>query len=50
MEYAEGMDEVPIKLNIHAYQGIQYNLDDLGIKVKLDDEIEGNRDGYMFKY
>ena len=49
-EYAKDMEEVPIKLNLEAYQGVQYNLDDLGINVVLDNTITGERDGFLFKY
>ena len=50
-EYCETQDEVvPIKLNITAYQGVLYNLDDLGIKVKVNQEMNAERDVFMFKY
>ena len=49
-EYAKDKEEVPIKLNLEAYQGVQYNLDDLGINVVLDNTITSERDGFLFKY
>ena len=49
-EYAKEKEEVPIKLNLDAYQGVQYNLDDLGINVVLDNTITSERDGFLFKY
>ena len=44
------MEEVPIKLNLDAYQGVQYNLDDLGINVILDNRLTSQKDGFLFKY
>lgn len=49
-EYAKDMEEVPIKLNLDAYQGVQYNLDDLGINVILDNRLTSQKDGFLFKY
>ena len=54
-EYAKEKEEVPIALNLSAYQGVQYNLDDLGINVKIvnQEELEKSRepkDGLLFKY
>ena len=49
-EYSKDMEEVPIKLNLDAYQGVQYNLDDLGINVILDNNLTSQRDGFLFKY
>ena len=50
IEYSKDKEEVPIRLNLDAYQGIQYNLDDLGIKVILDNSLTSQRDGFLFKY
>lgn len=49
-EYSKDMESVPIKLNLDAYQGVQYNLDDLGINVILDNNLTSQRDGFLFKY
>lgn len=54
-EYAKDKEEVPIVLNLSAYQGVQYNLDDLGINVKLvnEENLDNSRepkDGLLFKY
>ncbi len=50
-EYCQTQEEpVEIKLNIIAYQGVLYNIDDLGIKVKINQELDAKRDVFMFKY
>ena len=52
-EYAKDKGEVPILLNLSAYQGVQYNLDDLGINVKIVDDLDDKKepkDGLLFKY
>ena len=49
-EYAKDKEKIPIKLNLDTYQGVQYNLDDLGIDIILDNSITSERDGFLFKY
>lgn len=50
-QYAdEKNDIIDIKLNNHAYQGVIYNIDDLGIKVNINDDLENERDVLLFKY
>ena len=48
--YAQQQETTQIKLNDIAYQGVIYNIDDLGIKVKINQEMEASLDGFMFKY
>lgn len=49
-DYAKDKEYVEIELNSKSCQGVLYNIDDRGIKVKVQDEIEGKRDVFMFKY
>lgn len=50
-EYCQAQGEpVEIKLNIIAYQGVLYNVDDLGIRAKVNQELDVERDAFMFKY
>lgn len=48
--YASEHDEVEIKLDHHGIQGVQYNLDDLGIENYKLTEEEKNTLGYGFNY
>ena len=42
--------DILVNLQHHGIQGVQYNIDDLGIKnYKLTDKKQKN-DGYMFSY
>ncbi len=51
-QYTKENENVKIKLNNIGYQGVLYNLNDLNIldKVTVDQEIDAERDGYMFNY
>lgn len=48
--YAKDKEYVEIELNNRNCQGVLYNIDDRGIKVKIQEKIDGNRDVFMFKY
>ncbi len=51
VNYAKEKEEVKIKLPHHGLQGIQYNLEDLGIKnYTLTEDVSLETDAYMFKY
>ena len=43
-------ENIEIKLKDEAYQSVLYNLDDLGINVKVNNQIEAKNDGYFFEY
>lgn len=45
-----GVNEIEVKLNSFAFQGVEYNIDDLGIKVIENQDLEAERDGYFFSY
>lgn len=49
--YADAHDEtVDVKLNDIAYQGVLYNVDDLGIKVNVNQNLETTTDVFLFSY
>ncbi len=48
--YAKDKEYVDIELNSRNCQGILYNIDDRGIKVKVQEKTDKNRDVFMFKY
>lgn len=49
--YVADKENVDIKLNHSGLQGVLYNLDDIGIhNYTVKDEIEGENEGYFFKY
>ena len=48
--YAKDKEYIEIELNNRNCQGVLYNIDDRGIKVKIQEKIDGNRDVFMFKY
>ncbi len=41
---------VEVKLNEFVYQGVEYNINDLGVKFRVNQSIQATRDGFMFKY
>lgn len=50
-QYCLENENVEIKLNHSGVQGALYNIDDKGIKnYEVNDEIEGEREGYFFTY
>lgn len=49
--YVPDKENVDIKLNHTGLQGVLYNLDDINIhNYTVKDEIEGENEGYFFKY
>lgn len=50
VDYSEKRGTVKIELEHHGVQGVQYNLDDLGVDYTLDEERTKIRIGYNFKY
>lgn len=50
-EYANSINGVvEIKLDEFVYQGIEYNISDLGVKFTVNQNIEATRNGFLFKY
>ena len=42
--------KVEIKLNEFVFQGVEYNINDLGVNFKINQDLQATRDGFMFKY
>ena len=42
--------KVEIKLNEFVFQGVEYNINDLGVKFKVNQNLQASRDGFLFKY
>jgi len=46
----ESNEKINIKLNSNPFESVQYNLEDKGIQVNTNNEIETTKYGYFFRY